>query len=309
MPISGISNIRRMPRTDKIRLGELKESGKGTKYPVQLPYLKIPENIQALLGEKPTEIDVMFASEDPEDFFPQYRKLYGKTGLKCKGDGIKARMLIRGEDITKDCTPNADECKKCKPLGTLNVLLPKVPGFGVFSINTSSWNSIVNLNSCIDAIRLMTNGRIAFIPLKLQYKPHVGHVIDGEKEMQKTVYVLSLTIDQTIENFYTKYRLTPGEHWDGLDDANAKIASLNAPAIKECEIDDFYINEDGEIEEEIIYPTQQQLTDIQILAKKKGMSLKKQGPELAEVPAGEQWDIVIFNRVWTKLSDMPDAER
>jgi len=228
MPINGLSNIRRIPREGKIRLGEKKVSASGKEYPVQLDYLKVPEAVQAVYGEKPKEIDVMFASDDEEHIFPQYYKLYGSTGLKCKGDGVTSIIMKRGEVIEKKCTPGADECKGCKPMATLRMLLPKVPGFGVFEIVTSSWNSIVNLNSCIDAIKLMTGGRIAFVPLKLRYVEHNAVIQDtkSDKQFQKTVYVLNLSIDETIENFYKRYRLPEPESDPGLALANQKMQAL-----------------------------------------------------------------------------------
>lgn len=240
MPINGLSNIRRIPREGKIRLGEKKKSASGKEYPVQLDYLKVPEAVQAIYGEQPKEIDVMFASDDEEQIFPQYYKLYGSTGLKCKGDGIMSAIMKRGEIIEKKCTPEANECKGCKPMATLRMLLPKIPGFGIFEITTSSWNSIVNLNSCIDAIKLMTGGRISYVPLKLKYVEHNAIIQDikSDKQFQKTVYVLSLSIDETIENFYKMYRLPEPELDPGLTLANQKMQQLLESKKTTVELDD-----------------------------------------------------------------------
>lgn len=216
MPIKGISDKRRIPRDGKIKLGTKKVSQRtGKEYPVQTDYLVVPDPIKELYGERPKEIDIMFASDDEEQIFPQYYKCYGATGLKCKGDGITAMVMAQGELIHKDCTPEDERCRKegCKPIATLKVLLPKIPGFGVWEINTSSWNSIVNLNSCIETIKTMTNGRISFIPLKLKYEPHTGQIYDKktDKHIKKEVYVLSITVDETIENFYKRYRVPSPE--------------------------------------------------------------------------------------------------
>lgn len=206
MPIYGISDFKRLPRLGKIKLGKKQKTSKGTEYPVQTRYFVCPEEIQSVYGKEPTELDIMFPLNDVEIVFPQYMKLYGKTGLKCKGDGRNAMAMIGGVLKEKTCTPGAKECQGCKPIGTLNVLLPKVPGFGVWQIWTSSWNSIVNLNSSIDMIRAMTGGKIAFIPLQLQLQEHNATVTkeDGS-QFQKKVYVMTLNINQTMGQFYNQY--------------------------------------------------------------------------------------------------------
>jgi len=41
----------------------------------------------------------------------------------------------------------------CKEVMTLMFILYKVPGMGIWQIDTSSINSIININSCADYIR------------------------------------------------------------------------------------------------------------------------------------------------------------
>lgn len=281
MSIAGLSDKRRLARDGKVKLGIKKVSAKsGKEYPVQTDYFVIPEEVQKIYGEKPKELDVMFPTENMELAFPQYYKSYGSVGLKCKGDGEKAAMMIRGEIIEKTCTPGCDECKKagCKPVGTLKVLLPKVPGFGVWDFSTSSWNSIVNINTCIDTIRLMTGGRIAFIPLKLRYEPHMGTVYNPEKDMQfqKEVYVMSITITDTLEAFHEKYKLPdPRENprlaamMDGTKEfaegLKKRKAELDEQKLIASETDEFEDAEDPDPEPDIYYFCEQcdsEITDL-----------------------------------------------
>lgn len=238
MPINGISNVRRLPREGKIRLGKKVKKG-NAEYPIQTPYFILEdERLTALYGLEPTELDIMFPVNDVEVIFPQYYKNYGKTGLKCKGDGQTAMYMDRGQLIEKTCTPGAKECAGCKPVATLNFLLYKVPGMGTWQINTSSWNSIVNLNSCIDMIRAMTGGRIAFIPLKLSLVSHNATVrkADGS-QFQKQVYVLMLTIDKTMEEFYNAYAPIDladhpvMQHFNDVQQKMNAITARHTPAI------------------------------------------------------------------------------
>ncbi|MCK4248694.1 MAG: hypothetical protein KAX15_02835, partial [Candidatus Omnitrophica bacterium] len=90
--------------------------------------------------------------------------------LACKGDGETAIRLSNGDGmVPQECKGDDCEeyiCGKCRRVASLQVLLPKIPGIGVWQINTTSRNSIINLNSSIDYIAHLC-GRAAMIPLRL----------------------------------------------------------------------------------------------------------------------------------------------
>jgi len=171
MPIIGLSEKRRLPRLGKIHLGVKDVNAKGVEYPKAVDYFVVPEEVAEVYGEKPTELDIVIPTEDPAIFFPQFYKQYSnKRGLVCKGDGSTAnRVGEDGEMIEITCNP--DTCEfylkdDCKPVGNLLFVLPKVKGFGVYQVDTSSWNNIINLNSEIALLKNLL-GRISGIPLKL----------------------------------------------------------------------------------------------------------------------------------------------
>jgi len=115
------------------------------------------------------------------------------TGLLCKGDGEAAVECDRetGEIREVECDPCSCvwlQKKHCRPVGTLQFLLYRVPGVGVWQIDTSSYHSIVNINSAVDFIKGLTGGRIAMIPLKLVVRPKEV-TVEGRK---KVIYVLDL---------------------------------------------------------------------------------------------------------------------
>jgi hypothetical protein len=198
--IKGVSDIRRLPRLGKIRLGEKALAQSGKEYPKAVDYFVCPDEVKKVYGEKPRVLDIMFPVEDTNIFFPQWYKRYGaSTGLICKGDGETAIMVDpeTGEMQEIECCP--DECewyakKHCRRLANLQFLLPKVPGLGVWQIDTTSFYSIVNLNSAIEMIRAVA-GRIRMIPLQLVLKPQEV-APDGKK---KTVYVLDLIAPFTLQ--------------------------------------------------------------------------------------------------------------
>lgn len=208
MPIKGVSDVRRLPRLGKIRLGEKQISDRtGREYPQKLDYFLFAEDevapevraaVFALYGEQPRELDIMFPVEDLNIVFPQWYKRYGSSrGLICKGDGVTAVQIDQetGEMLEITCAGEMCphyESKQCRRVASAQFMLPKVPGLGCWQIDTTSFHSIVNINSGIDFIRSITGGRIAMLPLKLRLRP-LEVAPEGKKT---TVFVMDLIQDQ-----------------------------------------------------------------------------------------------------------------
>jgi len=211
VPIDKVSDIRQFPRLGKIRLG-IKKEGQHGPYPQPVDYFVCPDEVKTVYGETPRELDVMFPSNDIELVAPQWYKCYSYSqGLLCKGDGKHCRRKVdvnTGDFASRDtkewvmsdgnCEP--EHCpkigdKQCRKMMSLLFVLPNVPGLGVYQLNTSSFYSIVNLNSQIAPdgfIRPFTKGRIAFIPLKLSIGPQE---VNPPGVGRKTVQVLSVRAD------------------------------------------------------------------------------------------------------------------
>ena len=216
MPIEEISDLRRYPRLGRVRLGIKKEGQRGP-YPAATDYFVCPDEVEAVHGPHPTELPVMFPADDLELVAPQWYKCYSYTqNLVCKGNGKTCRRKVdtdTGDFADKDtkkwdmadgiCDPHQCpklESKQCKRMMSLLFILPEVPGLGVYQLDTSSFFSIVNINSQLAAgdptrgipegfLRQFTKGRIAFIPLILSIGPQV---VTPPGEGRKTVHVLSV---------------------------------------------------------------------------------------------------------------------
>jgi len=212
MPIKGISEVRLLPRLGKIRLGIKVQGDKKNPYPRAVDYFVVPEEIQPCVGEKPKKLSIMFPVEDPEVFAPQFLKCYSFTqGLVCRGDGITCTRKVDTEtgDVASHTTEHwefsqmscdPDTCPElvgdpemgirphCRRVMNLLFVLPDVPGLGVWQLDTSSFYSIVNINSCIDVIRGLC-GRISGIPLTLSLEPRE---VTPPGLKKKTVHVLHL---------------------------------------------------------------------------------------------------------------------
>lgn len=224
MPIKGITDAtRRMPRIGKIHLGIKVKNKKGTEYPKATDYFVYPEpdayggelleQLTKTFGEKPKELRIIFPLEDEESIASQYYRCYTRSrGLVCRGDGeICMRMLdIRTGDLPtkdtkktglKEMTCQGRECPdyqagQCREVMNLQFMLPEISGMGVWQIDTSSINSIRNINNCLEMIRAIWK-RVAMVPLLLTLEKMEVTPPGGTK---KNVYVLNIrNTDNMIE--------------------------------------------------------------------------------------------------------------
>lgn len=233
--IPGISDVRRLPRLGKIRLGE-KKGEPGHQYPSALDHFSFKDVpwVQDVYGDACKELDIIFPIENQEVFFNQALRAYRKSGLFCKcEDGVTATRIRvgpsdgtnpkgpakgqpldpDGEEFLKEMELLEDinvgdmfempcphtECfffqkKLCKGVGKLFFMLPKVPKFGCYEIDTTSMNGMVAINSYLDAIRGVA-GRVSRIPLKLRLVPKK---VQPEGKA-KTIFFLEIVYEGTVQ--------------------------------------------------------------------------------------------------------------
>jgi len=222
MPIKGVSDVRRMPRLGKIRLGIKVEPEGKNPYPRATDYFVVPEEIKEYVGNMPKKLNIMFPTEKADEFAQQWLRCYSFTqGLICKGDGSTAIRKIDVEtgDIARHTTQewvfkqwgcDPDTCeqnleKQCRRVMNLLFFMPEVPGFGVWQLDTTSFYSIVNINSCVDLIRRIC-GRISFVPLDLSLEP-LEVTPPGIKK--KTVHILAIRSDVKLADIQKLGRVPP----------------------------------------------------------------------------------------------------
>jgi len=209
MPIEGLSDVVRIPRLGKIHLGvKVKAKGKDVQYPKATDYFVVPDEVRKIYGEKPTELQIMFPVEEPELFAQQWLRAYSMTqGLICIGSGVEARRKVDVETGAiadhdtkqwkwREISCDPQECqeyqtKRCRRVMNLQFLLPEVPGLGVYQIDTSSFYSIVNINSMIKMLQGML-GRCSMIPLTLTLGPIE---VSPPGLTKKTVHIMHIKKD------------------------------------------------------------------------------------------------------------------
>lgn len=206
MPIRGLSEKRRLPRVGKIKLGLIVQEPGKRPYPRATDYFVCPETVtRTLRTPQPRALEVMFPHDDPAVLFPQEYKMYRTSGLYCRGDGeIAHRWSDEGQLVERECPCPFLEEGKCKPLATLNFLLPDVPGVGVWQINTSNQRSIIGLNSSLEQFS-RTFGGLAGIPFTLRLQPEQYQRWDERDRKMKagTLQVMSLTSELTLRQIVT----------------------------------------------------------------------------------------------------------
>lgn len=225
--IKGLSEIRRLPRLGKIRLGVKVISKKtGREYPRETDYFIVPPEVARVYGEQPKELDIMFPLNDVESVFPQAYKFYGnQKGLKCIGNGeIAMRLNDQGEMIQRECPCKLLDTGECSRRAHLLVILPRINMGGVYQIDIGSYHSIVDINSALDYIQSLI-GRFALVPLKLRRTPRETYA--NEKRIH---YPLQVVLDADLnminalrENTTRIIESTRGIALPAVEDINPKF--------------------------------------------------------------------------------------
>jgi hypothetical protein len=143
-------------------------------------------------GGKPMAVRIVLFDNELETVFPHAMKAFMKRGLWCVGDGDEAQRRNLGKDNKEwgPLQPFKGPCanggcpfveqKKCKPTGTLYFSLVDFLKLGsLCKVQTTSYQSILQINSALHTLTHMTGGVIRGIPMKLFVQP------DQSKFMQE----------------------------------------------------------------------------------------------------------------------------
>ncbi|MEW6542451.1 MAG: hypothetical protein AB1411_02445 [Nitrospirota bacterium] len=201
--VKGLSDRIRLPRLGKIRLG-IKVIGQNGEYPKDVPYFVVPPEVARIYGNEPTALDIMFPVNDRNLIFPQAFKYYGSSkGLKCIGNGEQALRVDpqTGGQKPCECPCSLLETKECQLRANLMVILPKVNMGGVYQIDSTSYHTVVDINSGIYYVENLVK-RFAMVPLVLKRVPRETHP-NGQKQIH---YPLQVHLENADENFVLKLR-------------------------------------------------------------------------------------------------------
>jgi len=252
--IAGFRRTQFLPRLGKIRLGIKVKTAKGTEYPKETDYFVCPPEVIAVYGEKPTSLDILLPSEDPNIVVPYCYKKYGSNQkLHCKGNGeIAIGQNEKGEMVEKKCPCEDLKNKKCSQRGHLMVIIPRVSLGGVYQIDTGSTS---NINKVMDAMLYWQTmaGHCKGIPLTIERVPE--KLEDPISHKMNTHYLFKFSSAVNIDNL------------NKAIENKEKILSLDfkiEPPIEDGKLDDTPIISEGEIIDEADKKTAFEITDDEI---------------------------------------------
>lgn len=189
--------------------------------------------IEGVYGKTPKLLRVKFHSNNPTDIFDANYCLWQASGLLCKGDGKTALRLddkyvqmreqrapktgtdpddriedetLDGETYTRVVCHTPGACAYalargahgkpgCAAKGFLRVILPDLPGLGVWGLSTGSINSIAQLNSAVQYLCGAFGGRLFGHEANLIITPKQGIIPETQKTTD--IFVLNLTTEHS----------------------------------------------------------------------------------------------------------------
>jgi hypothetical protein len=215
MPIKSLTTRQaRFPLLGKIRKGgEKKENPKrpGTLISGDdLEYFRIDSDLQginekftAIYGKEPKQLDCLLPFPYTDQVFPCWMEDWGATGLVSRCDEEKQHIY---QQAGKMIATNPIPCKrqqnpdgsysgcKCKQVGRLQVVLPKLGELGYFEVETHSKWDIIGLTEQLLAIETSA-GTLIGIPFLLERgSRELSYPLPDGKRGRKTFSLLSIRV-------------------------------------------------------------------------------------------------------------------
>jgi hypothetical protein len=215
MPIKSLTTRQaRFPLLGKIRKGgEKKQNPKkpGTLISGDdLEYFRIDSDIQGInekftviYGKEPKQLDCLLPFPYTDQVFPCWMEDWGATGLVSRCDEEKqhiyqqAGKMIATNPIPCNRQQNPDGSYsgcKCKQVGRLQVVLPKLGELGYFEVETHSKWDIIGLTEQLLAIETSA-GSLIGIPFLLERgSRELSYPLPDGKRGRKTFSLLSIRV-------------------------------------------------------------------------------------------------------------------
>lgn len=205
----------------------------------------IDEKLMDKIGGSKTglqEIPCRVLYNDIDLIFPTRYACYVSGRLICSGDGEKAESMGKSIDCPCDRLKSGYiGSDKCKLNGILSIIIDGLDMFGGCHIfRTTSKNTCKSILGSIQAIKAVTGGLIAQLPLCLTIQPKNTITPQGKKTV---VYVVSLIYKGSMQNLQAKALEMMKDQQTYYN--NMKMIESNAPVMFDNEnesdiIEEFY---------------------------------------------------------------------
>jgi hypothetical protein len=215
-------------RLGKIKMGVMVQPAQGKPYPRATDFFVVPDSVQKVYGEKPRALGIMLPSDSPDEVFPQELKAYKASGLFCAGDNRVAKRWHEGRLVERPCPCEMLDSGECQPTATLNVMLYRVAGLGVWQLTVRQEAAIIEINTTLEKFTTMFGG-LRGIPFVLRLEQVQRQRYDEKTKAMVKVMVWTPKIDteMTLEEIFTSRKAL-----------GAGVDRLMLPAMGEIEEDD-----------------------------------------------------------------------
>ena len=216
MPIKSLTTRQaRFPLLGKIRKGgEKKENPKrpGTlisgddleHFRIDSDIEGINEKFTAIYGKEPKQLDCLLPFPYTDQVFPCWMEEWGATGLVSRCDEEKqviyqqaGKMIATNPIPCKKLLQNPDgsyqECK-CKQVGRLQIVLPKLGELGYFEVETHSKWDIIGITEQLLAIETSASSLIGIPFLLERGSRELSYPLPDGKRGRKTFNLLSIRV-------------------------------------------------------------------------------------------------------------------
>lgn len=210
-----------LPVIGKIKVGEIVKNAQGKEYPRSLDYFratgKYATKFTEVCGEKPSKIQIIFASDDIQAVCDEKYELRGRDGrLYGRGDGEefkiwdsqKERYLKyekeKDAEFIKQSAKNCGSQKGWEATLTLRFIIPKISGvMGVWQLTTKgAASSIPGIIKAYDTV-LHFAGTVQMIPFDLQVEMVTSQKPGSKSRFPVVQLIPNVDTDnmQTVRNY------------------------------------------------------------------------------------------------------------
>lgn len=222
MPIYGLTDRGlAFPEIGQIRKGD---KGGTNGAPRDLEYFRVIFDAKetdragifsAIYGETPDQINVMLPFNEIDRCWDCWYEAYTAGRMIARSDGrfftfrvdhqTGEILVVNGLDKNGQQMPHQEQVGiymdakgrqqviKMKPVGRLKIVIPELRSLAYLTVHTTSIHDIINISAQLAAIRTITGGQIAGIPLVLCRKPKaISTPAAGGARARRVKYLLSI---------------------------------------------------------------------------------------------------------------------
>jgi len=227
----------RLVEVGRIRLGHKKKTEGGKSYPAKLEQFRLTSRDKTLLEhaaeiyggtvrqwddqwELFTDSDILDVAVVPGQAISQSYELWGQKTKGAKKSPVICLRRCDGTFETKSegpCLCAQEEDQSCKPTTRLSVVLTRIPGLGVWRVESHGWNAAAELAGSVQLLEALVATRRP-VRARLRLDPREQPTEEGTRKFVVPVISIDHTLEQILDTIGGE---VPQAIGDGADGAKA----------------------------------------------------------------------------------------